>query len=344
LLVALEQAAALVSIASEQPLIPSGSGIRPAISERLASLDPQAAAASAANFKPTVPQIAVSEALAEAARIAFDADSAVPEHAAASGESAVAESGDLPVGEGADSAVGQSGRPSEGAGALRADRDETTRMVEAPAWESAPPFEGSSSSTAPLRVQRPAARLFVGLAGLAAMGAIAAAFLSCPPTQHSRRQPAPASAVARTATAAVPAAQLPPPAIEAPVIAVPAPKPPSRSELKHARRIAKRGDGYLRNDRPLTAAEAYLKALAIAPDYVPAIRPLAQIHLQRGNASEARRWTEHLAALEPDSAINQLLLGDAYALSDDQPRATEAWQLASTLGSAAARKRLAQQR
>jgi Tfp pilus assembly protein PilF len=124
------------------------------------------------------------------------------------------------------------------------------------------------------------------------------------------------------------------------VTSLPAPRQPNRSELKHARRITKRGDHYLQDDRAQTAAEAYLKALAIAPDYAPAIRPLVQIYLKRGNASEARQWAQHLAAVEPDSANSHLLLGDAYALGNEDALATQAWERASTLGSDAASKRL----
>jgi tetratricopeptide (TPR) repeat protein len=125
---------------------------------------------------------------------------------------------------------------------------------------------------------------------------------------------------------------------------LPAPRQPTRSELKHARRIAKRGDHYLQDDRPQTAAEAYLKALAIAPDYTPAIRPLVQIYLRRGSAADARQWAQHLAAVEPDNPNSHLLLGDAYALGNEDALASAAWQRASTLGSDAARKRLSAKR
>jgi tetratricopeptide (TPR) repeat protein len=160
------------------------------------------------------------------------------------------------------------------------------------------------------------------------------------PASHAARPPAaaaiegegaaaPASGTTQDTPAAEPAAQAPA-------------RVPTARELKQARSTTLRGHRYLRADRHETAALAYLKALAIAPDYAPAIAPLVRIYLDDANAPDALRWAQRLATLAANDGDAQLLLGDAHELNGDAARATAAWQRASTLGNAAARKRLAQ--
>jgi hypothetical protein len=335
---ALDGASALAMIASgEQAPAPAASGVRPAISEQFASSGALPGLSSGAvNLKPTVPQIAVSDVLVEAALMGLEPDVDPAAEAAADPEPLAAVPAALE--------------------AIPSDEEVTAHAIVVD--EVLAPDRSVASfvvSDAPPRRQRSRAPRIVLAAALALVAATAVTWFARSPSRPTpsastqpSAQPLVAQAAARAAAGAVlpTAGELQPaqPSAEAPATPLPAPRQPSRSELKHARRIVKRGDHYLQDDRPQTAAEAYLKALAIAPDYAAAIRPLVQIYLRRGSAAEARKWAEHLAAVEPDSSLSHLLLGDAYALGSEDALATAAWQRASELGSDAARKRLAAKR
>src|SRR5690606_38367490 len=112
----------------------------------------------------------------------------------------------------------------------------------------------------------------------------------------------------------------------------PKPRVPSRRELKEAQRTTKRAHRYLRSERYERAAAAYKGALALAPEYAPALIGLTRVHLHDRDATEALRYAERLAALAPDDKVTQLLLGDAHALSGDSALATEAWRRSAKLG------------
>jgi Flp pilus assembly protein TadD len=88
------------------------------------------------------------------------------------------------------------------------------------------------------------------------------------------------------------------------------------------------------------AEASYLKALKLQPGYPRAMAALVRVHIQRRDGAEAVRWAKQLAQIQPDSGVNQLLLGDALQLRGDLGGAQEAWTEAARLGNATARERL----
>jgi tetratricopeptide (TPR) repeat protein len=100
------------------------------------------------------------------------------------------------------------------------------------------------------------------------------------------------------------------------------------------------GHRLLARGRLEPAKAAYLKALAVLPDYPRALAGLVRVHLRRRDGAEAVRWAQRLVKEQPNRGNNQLLLGDALALRGDQTRARAAWRRATAYGNAAARKRL----
>jgi hypothetical protein len=102
------------------------------------------------------------------------------------------------------------------------------------------------------------------------------------------------------------------------------------------------GEGHtLRAHGRLGLAEAkYLEALSLFPRYPRAMAGVVRVHLTRGDGAEAVRWAERLVAMQPNRSNNQLLVGDAYALSGKANEARQHWRQSAAYGNAAARKRL----
>ena len=340
---ALEAGAGLAwarATSDDEPVAPAASGVRPAVSERIVALGYTADGEEAVEYHATVPAIVLDEVLNDGGELDPYAQTAAEVHA-------------------------YDVEPEESA-ALRPSARPTVEVTAAPsirplhAIAAGPSLEidvdavlaPPASSLMGPRARR---RTGVFVVVLALAGGLAMLLHASPlPWQRAAPRGAAASddrshgqpgsqpsasagteggAATAVATQAASAAE---PTAQAPARA------PNARELKQARSITLRGHRYLRADRHETAAMAYLKALAIAPDYEPAIAPLVRIYLDKANAPEALRWAERLATLAANDGDAQLLLGDAHELNGDAARATAAWQRASTLGNAAARKRLAQ--
>jgi len=111
-------------------------------------------------------------------------------------------------------------------------------------------------------------------------------------------------------------------------------------ELVRARALC--GEGHLLRSRGrLGLAEAkYMEALRLFPRYPRAMAGLVRVHLTRGDGTEAVRWAERLVAMQPNRSNNQLLLGDAYALSGKTNKARIHWRQSANYGNMGARKRL----
>ena len=317
---ALEAAAALAwegATGAEEP--PASSGVRPAVSARSSALG--SAPAPPRAVRPTVPQITVAEAWNEdddpiAGDI--DADGSFEDAQRPSSRPTVEVTAAPP------SVPPVSAAPSPALAAKRARHGRKARVAAIAIALAA----ASASLAALFWASHPAWPSFA--AQRAAAPRALPPYARVVPAAEAATQPAAAAQTEAASEAGAPVA-----------VAPPAPRQPSASELERARSITLRGHHYLRADHRKTAATAYLKALAIAPDYVPAITPLVRIYLELGNAPEALHWAARLVTLDPEDATAQLLLGDAHALSGDQTNAVEAWRRASALGSKAAAKRLA---
>jgi len=110
--------------------------------------------------------------------------------------------------------------------------------------------------------------------------------------------------------------------------------------LVRARELCNEGHA-LRNRGRLGLAEAkYLQALGLFPEYPRAVAGVVRVHLTRGDGAEAVRWAERLVKMQANRSNNQLLLGDAYALSGKQHAARRHWRKSAAFGNLAARKRL----
>lgn len=110
--------------------------------------------------------------------------------------------------------------------------------------------------------------------------------------------------------------------------------------LVRARELCNEGHA-LRNRGRLGLAEAkYLQALGLFPEYPRAVAGVVRVHLTRGDGAEAVRWAERLVKMQANRSNNQLLLGDAYALSGKQRDARRHWRKSAAFGNLAARKRL----
>jgi len=97
----------------------------------------------------------------------------------------------------------------------------------------------------------------------------------------------------------------------------------------------------LRSRGRLGLAEAkYLQALGLFPQYPRALAGVVRVHLTRGDGAEAVRWAERLVVMQPNRSNNQLLLGDAYALSGKAEDARRHWRKSAAYGNSTARKRL----
>lgn len=111
-------------------------------------------------------------------------------------------------------------------------------------------------------------------------------------------------------------------------------------DLVRARQLCNEGHA-LRSRGRLGLAEAkYLQALGLFPQYPRAIAGVVRVHLTRGDGAEAVRWAERLTAMQPNRSNNQLLLGDAYALSGKGNDARHHWRKSAAYGNSVARKRL----
>ncbi len=110
--------------------------------------------------------------------------------------------------------------------------------------------------------------------------------------------------------------------------------------LVRARQLCNEGHA-LRTRGRLGLAEAkYLQALGLFPQYPRALAGVVRVHLTRGDGAEAVRWAERLIAMQPNRSNNQLLLGDAYALSGKAHDARRHWRKSAAFGNSIARKRL----
>ena len=113
----------------------------------------------------------------------------------------------------------------------------------------------------------------------------------------------------------------------------------STAEPGSAQALVDEGASLLQQGRLGLAESSYQKALRLQPDFPAAMAALVRVHLTRRDGAEAVRWAKRLAAKQPNG-VNQLLLGDAYALYGDDDSARAAWELAAESGNATARQRL----
>jgi hypothetical protein len=112
--------------------------------------------------------------------------------------------------------------------------------------------------------------------------------------------------------------------------------------LTQAQALVEDGLKLFKDGRLGLAEAAYLKALKLEPRNPRAMAGLVRVHIQRGDGVEAVRWAVTLCATQPNRGQNHTLLGDAWALRDNEPAAQSAWRLGARLGDAVARKRLQQ--
>jgi Flp pilus assembly protein TadD len=117
-------------------------------------------------------------------------------------------------------------------------------------------------------------------------------------------------------------------------------RPDVQRKLERANHLVDEGHGLLKRGHLGLAEAAYMKALAVWPDFPRALAGLTRVHLQRKDGSEAVRWAKRLVAKEPKSGQNQLMLGDAWALRGDAKNARAAWLQAVRYANSTARKRL----
>lgn len=111
-------------------------------------------------------------------------------------------------------------------------------------------------------------------------------------------------------------------------------------DLVRARDLCNEGHA-LRNRGRLGLAEAkFLQALGLFAAYPRAVAGVVRVHLTRGDGAEAVRWAERLVEMQANRSNNQLLLGDAYALSGKHRDARRHWRKSAAFGNLAARKRL----
>ena len=96
-----------------------------------------------------------------------------------------------------------------------------------------------------------------------------------------------------------------------------------------------------RQGRLASAEASYLKALQAWSSYPLPRAGLVRIHLKRGEGVEALRWAKRLIRLQPRRGNNQLLLGDAHAMTGAMSRARKAWSKAQRYGNKIAARRLA---
>jgi hypothetical protein len=120
-------------------------------------------------------------------------------------------------------------------------------------------------------------------------------------------------------------------------IAADEPDPTTRTG--RARALVESGSTMMKEGRLGLAEGMYMKALQEVPEYPAAMAELVRVHLARRDGIEALRWAQRLVDKQ-DSAVNQLLLGDALALRGNSDAAQAAWTKAANGGNATARKRL----
>jgi hypothetical protein len=242
------------------------------------------------------------------------------------------------------------------------------------AWSNPAEPVAAPESLAPRPVRRgPRAFALLAAAAMLAIGAVALAGLSrrgLRAETHAARaalgaaapQPSPSPAVTPTITPAParPAAAPEPPVATAIPTAVPAPEPTVQPDTPplddeapaledeptetvnapEATRQVNAAYQLLERGQLEPAEAAYRKALALLPHYPRALAGLVRVQLERKNGPEAVRWAEQLVAAQPKRGNNQLLLGDAYALSGDSENARKAWHTSSLYGNTTAWKRL----
>ena len=119
-------------------------------------------------------------------------------------------------------------------------------------------------------------------------------------------------------------------------------QPVASPGLTQAQALVEEGLQLFKDGRLGLAEAAYLKALKLGPNNPRAMAGLVRVHIKRGDGVEAVRWAVALCAAQPNRGQNHTLLGDAWALRDNEPAARSAWNLAARLGDPIARKRLQQ--
>jgi tetratricopeptide (TPR) repeat protein len=89
------------------------------------------------------------------------------------------------------------------------------------------------------------------------------------------------------------------------------------------------------------AEQAYLSALSAKPSFAPALLDFGRLRLKQKRFADAVEPLTKLVGLQPDSGEANLLLGDAYAQTDERPKAIPYLNSAARLGYPEAHLRLA---
>lgn len=89
------------------------------------------------------------------------------------------------------------------------------------------------------------------------------------------------------------------------------------------------------------AEQAFLSALSAKPNFAPALLDFGRLRLKQKRFADAVEPLTKLVGLQPDSGEANLLLGDAYAQSDQRPKAVPYLTAAARLGYPQAHLRLA---
>lgn len=74
------------------------------------------------------------------------------------------------------------------------------------------------------------------------------------------------------------------------------------------------------NDQP-AARESFRQAIALDPDYVPAVMALSELESRAGNIEKAIRLADGLSEKQPNSAVGPMLAGDAYVRAENYDKA-----------------------
>jgi tetratricopeptide (TPR) repeat protein len=89
------------------------------------------------------------------------------------------------------------------------------------------------------------------------------------------------------------------------------------------------------------AEQAYLSALSAKPTFAPALLDFGRLRLKQKRFADAVEPLTKLVGLQPDSGEANLLLGDAYAQTDQRPKAIPYLIASASLGYPQAHLRLA---
>jgi tetratricopeptide (TPR) repeat protein len=90
-------------------------------------------------------------------------------------------------------------------------------------------------------------------------------------------------------------------------------------------------NSYYESEQIEFALNAYLDALDIEPDYVPAINNLAEIYELAGEQEKARELFEYITRLEPDKALAYLNLGNHFLRHNNTVKAGSSYKQAISL-------------